>query len=442
MRINKEWVSKGFFSIGNNLLIVFLRFFSFYIIVRSLSKNDFGIWVLFLIVVSIMEVVRNGFIKNALIRYIAISETSETSKIQSASLVLNFIITATGLCIVLLLSNFLVKVYDAPDLKPMFYIYSISALLLIFLSHLEFVAAAYLKFKYILIFNFSRHFVFLALVFTNPFSSEATVLQNLVFYQVISVLIGLTVGILILKSSVSITGTLSLEWISKLFHFGKFVVGTNLSMMIFKSTDQFMLGGVVNTESVAIYNTALRINNLIDAPVMGISNVFYPHSSRQGKASFSKVYVQSVSAILSILLPLLIFIFFFSDFIILLIAGKEYIGSASILRVTMLYSVFIPFARQFGTLLDSIGKPQVNLKLTLLTSLINIIASYVGIVLFGIIGAAYGTLFTYFAGFIIIQIYLNRNYNVILTEIFASTFKNYSAIYGMVRARLQNKRLK
>lgn len=442
MRINKEWISKGFFSIGNNLLIVLLRFFSFYIIVRSLTKNDFGTWVLFLIVVSIMEVVRNGFIKNALIRYVAISKASEASKIQTASLVLNFIITIIGLSIALLLSNFLVKIYDAPDLKPMFYIYSISAFFLIFLSHLEFVAAAYLKFKHILIFNFSRHFIFLALVFTNPFSSETTFLQNLVFYQVISVMIGLSVGALILKSSINIARALSLEWVSKLFHFGKFVVGTNLSMMIFKSTDQFMLGGVVNTESVAIYNTALRINNLIDAPVMGISNVFYPHSSRQGQASFSKVYVQSVSAIMSILLPLLILIYFFSDFIILLIAGKEYIGSASILRVTMLYSVFIPFARQFGTLLDSIGKPQVNLKLTLLTSLINIIASYVGIIMFGIIGAAYGTLFTYFAGFIIIQIYLNRNYNVILTEIFASTFKNYTTIYGMIRTRLQNKRLK
>lgn len=440
MRINKELVSKGFFSIGNNLLIVLLRFFSFYIIIRSLSKNDFGVWVIFLIVVSIMEVVRNGFIKNALIRFIAISETNETSKIQTASLVLNTIITAIGLSVALLLSNFLVKIYDAPDLKLMFYIYSISAFFLIFLSHLEFVGAAYLKFKHILIFNFSRHFIFLALVFTNPFSSEAIVLQNLVFYQALSVLVGLFVGILILKSKINIKGRLSVEWVSKLFHFGKFVVGTNLSMMIFKSTDQFMLGGILNTESVAIYNTALRINNLIDAPVMGISNVFYPHSSRQGKESFSKVYVQSVSAILSILLPLLIFIYFFSDFIILLIAGEEYIGSASILKVTMLYSVFIPFARQFGTLLDSIGKPQVNLKLTLLTSLINIIASYFAIIMFGIIGAAYGTLFTYFAGFIIIQIYLNRNYNVVLSEIFTSTIKNYTTTYSMIRSKLHNKK--
>lgn len=428
MATNKVWITRGIFSIGNNLAVVLLRFISFYFIVRSLSKVDFGVWVLFLLVVSILEVVRNGLIRNALIRFLAISDEQESRNIQSASIVLNFTITLIGLAIVLLLSTTLGKIWDAPALKTMFWIYSISAIFLVLLSHIEFVATAHSKFDKILIFNFVRHAGFLVIVLYLLYGGVGVNLNNLVAGQAISVAVSLLIGVLILIKHIKFSKHITKKWLKELFEFGRYVVGTNLGTIIFKSTDQMMLGAILGTQPVAVYNTALRINNLIDTPIMGVSNIFYPHSSRKGHEGFNEVYVKSVSIILSILMPALIGIFFFSDFIIYIIAGKEYAESAGILKVTMLYSVFIPFARQFGTLLDSIGKPQINLRLTAFSSIINILFSYLGIVLFGTIGAAYGTLVTYVTSFIIIQIYLNRTYQVSLPKIFIESFRNYGKI--------------
>ena len=85
----------------------------------------------------------------------------------------------------------------------------------------------------------------------------------------------------------------------------------------------------------------------------------------------------------------------------------------------------LPFSRQFGTLLDSIGKPHINLRLTIISSIINLFFSYLGIINFGVIGAAYGTLLTYITSFIIIQVYLNINYKIIITDIFKASIKNY-----------------
>lgn len=428
MATNKDWIKRGIFSIGNNLVIVLLRFLSFYFIVRSLSKTDFGVWVLFLLVVSILEVVRNGLIRNALIRFLAISDESKSQDIQSASILLNFAITFLGLGIVLILSTTLGKIWDAPALKSMFWIYGISSILLVFHSHIEFVATAHSKFDKILIFNFVRHASFLLIVLYLLNSTEGVSLNSLVFGQAISVAVSLFVSVIILVKHIAFSRYISKIWIIELYKFGRYVVGTNLGTIIFKSTDQMMLGAVLGTQPVAIYNTALRVNNLIDTPIMGVSNIFYPHSSRKGHEGFNQVYVKSVSIILSILMPALIGIFLLSDFIIFIIAGTEYGESASILKITMLYSIFIPFARQFGTLLDSIGKPQINLKLTAFSSIINILFSYLGIVMFGTIGAAYGTLVTYVTSFIIIQVYLNRTFEVSLPKIFIESIKNYGRL--------------
>ncbi|MCB0494681.1 MAG: oligosaccharide flippase family protein [Cyclobacteriaceae bacterium] len=435
MAINKELALRSIFSISNNLLNVVLRFLSFFVLIRALPKDEFGIWVLFLVVVAIVEVVRNGFIKNAVVKYIASSSDENHKSIQSASLLLNFSISFVSVGVLILISTYLSNFWNAPQLKSMFTWYSLTAFFLVFFSHLEFIGAAVNKFRNILQINLIRNFSFLLFVSLSYFFGRKIELQHLVVFQAISVFIGLIAGLIIMRQIINLHTKISNYWVKKLFHFGKYVVGTNLGTVIFTSTDQIMLGAILNTESVAIYNTAIRINNLIDAPVMGISNVFYTHSSEKGESSFTTVYVSSVGAILSIIVPLLIFIYIFSGQIIYIVAGSNYSDSANILRVTMLYTFFIPFVRQFGTLSDSIGKPQINLILTIFASLINIFFSYIAVTKFGVIGAAYGTLTTYIVNFTIVLIYLKRTYNLILTDILKAFVGNYFRIYQFLIKR-------
>lgn len=52
------------------------------------------------------------------------------------------------------------------------------------------------------------------------------------------------------------------EWMKTLFRFGKFVLGTNLATMAYKSVDKMLLGILLNPVAVASYELAIRISNL------------------------------------------------------------------------------------------------------------------------------------------------------------------------------------
>jgi O-antigen/teichoic acid export membrane protein len=119
-------------------------------------------------------------------------------------------------------------------------------------------------------------------------------------------------------------------------------------------------------------------------------------------------------------------IYFLADFIIVTIAGEDYLSSSMILKVTMLYTFFIPFSRQFGTLMDSIGKPKINLLITLVTSFLNIAISYAMIKEFGVIGAAYGTLTTYLLNFFFVQAYLYKKFSFSFLQVFREMLLNYN----------------
>ena len=169
MAINKGFFASGIFSISNNLINVILRFLSFFVIIRSLTQDQFGTWALFLVVTSIIEVTRNGFIKNAAIKFIASSPIKDHKQIQTASLVLNTLITVISVGFILLVSNKLAYYWNAQELNSMFNWYILTAFFLIFLSHIEFVAAANFKFKHIFFFNAARNLSFLGFVVFNFF---------------------------------------------------------------------------------------------------------------------------------------------------------------------------------------------------------------------------------------------------------------------------------
>ena len=97
-----------------------------------------------------------------------------------------------------------------------------------------------------------------------------------------------------------------------------------------------------------------------------------------------------------------------------MIAGPKYLETVPILRITILFGLFLPFAIESGTVLDSIGKPKINFLFTLMAMFLNIFFNYLFIVTFnfGGIGAAYGTLVTYGTTFVLNQILLYKMFKV------------------------------
>jgi len=177
-----------------------------------------------------------------------------------------------------------------------------------------------------------------------------------------------------------------------------------------------MLSAMIGPEVVGVYDLAIKISNLVEVPTFSIASVVYPQSARkmvsEGKSAVKRLYEKSVGAILALILPFLAFIFVFAEWIIVLLGTDKFTESVPVLRITILFGLFIPFAVQFGTAMDSMGKPKMNFRLTMTMAFLNTGLNYLFISSMGLIGAAYGTLLAWFIVFVIGQIILYRMLDV------------------------------
>jgi O-antigen/teichoic acid export membrane protein len=210
--------------------------------------------------------------------------------------------------------------------------------------------------------------------------------------------------------------------------------------MFIKNTDSWMIGRFVSTAGVALYNPALKISGLVEVPTITIANMLFPRvpqkMKERGIEGVRDIYYKSVSCILAVMLPALIPLYFLSDFIVTLIFGPEYIEASPILRVTLFYSLIIPFNRQFGTLMDGLKHPKINFYLLVIAAVLNVVFNFLFLHWFGLIGSAYATLLAYLIVFTLNQIVLFRMFQINTLKVIEGIPEWYKVGWEIFRKRI------
>lgn len=411
-------------------------FGSLFLLLRLFSKAEFGVWVLFLAITSIIEVGRTGLLQNTLVKHLTTSESTTYSKISTASLVLN--VGLAGICLIGLpliaypLSHF----WESATLAPLLLIYCLTTLTLIPLHQFNFMQQANLEFKGIFWANFTKQGLFFGYIAVHYLLGWSISLVGLATWQVFTTFSGAIVSFFFAKKYLRFTRKIDWSWVKRLFDYGKYVFGTNLSTMLYKSIDKMMLGSLLSPIPVAVYELAIRITNLAEVPTFSMASIVFPKSARQatdGRKGVKLLYEKSVGAILAFILPCILVIMIIPEWIIFIVAGEKYLDAVPILQLTMLYGLFMPFAVQFGTVLDSIGLPKINFYFTLAGALLNVIFNYIFISSFGLVGAAYGTLMTYLISFVLMQWLLYQRMNVRFYRAFYYAFTFYGQMINMLK---------
>ena len=144
---------------------------------------------------------------------------------------------------------------------------------------------------------------------------------------------------------------------------------------------------------------------------------------------------------LCIVLPAVLITVVAAELIMFIIAGKEYVSTAGmILRFTVLYSLIQPFTRQFGTMMDSIGKPQLNFAVLVVVALINTGLNYAFISITGsVFGAVLGSMTALICFFSIIAYFLKRELDINIIHSLKYIPQHYAQGWGFVQKKL-NKR--
>ena len=411
-----------------------LGMLTFFILVRVLTKDDFGVWVLYLTSITMIEMARVGFVKNALIKYVG--GDKDNDHIRSTSLYIGIFTFIVTTLLVQLPLAFLVGpvIWDAPILRDLFLLNIPASLLLVFYSHYKNIQQANLNFKQSLYCALFRRLPMLVSIVLLLFIWGEVDLTSLVIIQIGSIALATLVAYTMVRKSINLKIRFDRHWFTKLVRFGKYTFGTNLNAMILRNIDQFMLGSFFASFMVAVYNTAIRITNLVEIPINAMSTILYPKSaaSSDDKRKLKEMYEKSVSLILFLVIPIISVIYVFPELFIYIVAGKEYYSAIPFLKVTLLFALVVPFVRQAGTILDSMGKPKINFYLTLFASVLNVSINYLFIGLFGAIGAAYGTLMSYCIILVVNQVFLYRFLNVSILSIITQMAGYYKNLVFMV----------
>jgi lipopolysaccharide exporter len=430
---NSYWLRSGSFTFMNKVSVVLFGFVNFYILIRILSKDDFGAWVLFLSIASLMEPIKRGFVRNPLVRYLAM-HPGEVVGIQTASLTLNFITGVLQMIFLYLCAIYLSGFWDLPQLRSLFMIYIMSTALLIPINHLDMMQQARMQFKGPFVSNFVRQFGLFLFILVVAALRVPVELEYLAYAQLSSIFISGFISYRYGKVYLQLSDKIDLKWIRELRSYGFFTFGTNVSSMINKSIDSWMLGRMISPAAVAIFNPAIRIANLVEVPTETLTSILFPKLSQriaeEGPQSAKYLYEKAVGTITAFMIPLVIFVIVFAEPIVRFIAGPGFEETVPILQITMLYGLIVPFNRLLGITLDAIGRARTNFLFVFRNAVINIISNYIYISNFGIIGAAYGTFTTYVLVLIMNQIYLHRFLNVRLNSIFRYILENYVKVFS------------
>jgi O-antigen/teichoic acid export membrane protein len=422
------WIKNGLINVIQNFSGQLLGMLSFILLVRVFSKEDYGIWVIFLSIVNIVELSKNGFTQEATIKYLSSANRADKRRITTASFVINIVLTII-LCILLLLcSNLFVSLWKSTELVHMLYISIIMFFISGVLAQLNYAEQSNLSFRGNFYSFLTRQLLFFLFIGYCYITHHELTLTALAIAQTVTVAIATLVAYFLNKKYIKFTYRVDMSWVKKIFNFGKYTFGIGLTSVISGSIDQMMLGSMLSKAASGSFNVAVRITGFADIPITAMASIVFPQSAlrmeRDGVGAVKYLYERSVGVILGILTPCVILLFFFSDYLLFVMAGHKYDDALPLLKITLLTCILYPYGRQAGTVLASAGKVKYNFVLMIINVGILIILNYFFIKSFGVIGAAYATLISSIISVILNQIVLYKLFkiNVVNPWIYAVHF--------------------
>lgn len=389
----------GSISLVQNVAGLVFGVGSFVMLTRIFPKDTVGIWANYMNIITLLEVARNGLVQNAKINFLN-QYSQDEPVILKASLVINLGVSLLSALFLALCGGLLASYWAAPVVQVLFWIYALTSLVLVPFTQVNILQQSRMHFGWVAVGTMLRTGGFFFFILAHVLLGKPLDLVHMAWAQLFIAMLAAAVVLYGIRGQWQLASGISWVWVRRLLHFGKYVFGTNLSAVFYNSIDQILLGRFTKSV-VAEYNAAVRINTLAEVPIATAASVIYPYKvqlmAREGEQASHEVFYKSVGAITGLLLPVVLAAWIFPELILTLIAGQQYADAAPLLRILATSALVQPFLRQFGTQMDSSGRPHLNFMAAFGMAILNTVLNYVAIRYAGATGAACATLFTQFA---------------------------------------------
>jgi len=390
----------GIVFIGS-LIGLFFGFISRIIIARHWTESEFGIFALAFSILSICAIISTLGFQQGVTRSIAYSRgKKDYKKIEgfiSTSIYFSLIASILiGLVLFLLSKTIAIDIFHDSGLIVPLKIVSIG---LPFFALIEIIVSIYrgfdqvkpaVYFRYMLLSILFPVFLILIIILDQSFES--------VFYAYVGSLV-ITFVLLAYYAirHISSLKLLSIRFIKspearELVIFSLPLLGTVMLQTIILWTDTLMLGSFMSSANVGVYNVSTDLARFISFPLNALLFIYMPViAGLYAKRNFNEIKINFsiiTKWLCSATLPLFILMFLFSESIIEILYGSNYVSGATALRILSLGVIINNFVGPCGVTIVAMGRPRFIMFATLFTAMLNIILNVVLIPFYGIIGAA------------------------------------------------------
>ena len=116
------WLNAVFYTVLQRFSTFFFGAVSYMLIARAYGddKANMAIWGMYLIILSLFEMVKQGMLRNPTIKFLGMTEYKDKRKeVQSSALAINTVFSAIIIILIVFLSGALSALLKSPALTPM-----------------------------------------------------------------------------------------------------------------------------------------------------------------------------------------------------------------------------------------------------------------------------------------------------------------------------------
>ncbi len=409
MNINdfKNIIKKGFAHIlGANVLIKLFVFFTSFILVRILSVHEYGVWS------YAQNIIRLIMLAQGLGSNVGVLQftTRSVNKYQQKEYLklgnrLNLIVNSVIIVIFYTFFTFnnLEIVESTVIVKHLLFALIMIGLHSNYLSYFR--GTLQHKLYSVVLTVQAVSFSVLAIVLGYLFRIVGLEVAFITSYA-----IGYATALILDKNSSANVNSKGKIDFKRFVNFSLLSTATNIVSQALYLIDIFLIGLILSDSVlVATYKTSTMIPTNLTFISISIMIFVYPYIAKNSDniEYVKRNYLKLIKTLVSTNLVIVIGLIVFAPTVINLLFTKRYIGSIPAFRVLMIgYFFAATFRIPAGNTLAALHKVNINLVITMICGVVNIVLDYLLIKKYGIIGAAYATTSIFILNAIISNIYL------------------------------------
>lgn len=354
------------------------------ILARQLNPKDFGLVTLASVLLSLFFAFGQATVGN----YIIYDHGDGREARVQAAFWLNMAMVL-GICLIFVpFSPILVKFYDETLLQPVLLV----ILLRLILSQISVVPDALIKRELVYRLLVIRDS---ALLFVSALLGVGMALNGYGVWSLIvpGVIVTIPRAILVMwMARWQPNLQFGFQYWREIFAYMKSLIGTTLLQALANDGDTLVIGKLIGSEALGIYDRAWRTSNLITQNLVWvIADVTMPSLSalKSRPEAMRQAYHRMLRFLGIIAFPLLIGMFVVADEFILLLYGAKWVTAVLPLRILIIFTLQRAIGSPVGTVYNAMGRPDISLKLNLVMLPLYFTAILAG-AFFGINGVAAG----------------------------------------------------